>query len=422
VSNRISVNVFRAAGRTFYQASWIDPISGREKRRSTGTEIKRDAERFAGALERQLLSGTYRDPSRVPWAEFRKRFESEVLPSKASKTGDKIRAMFNAVERHIDPNRLMAVDADQISRFQQKLRDDDKLAEPSIKGHLAYLQSALNWAKKLWMIVEVPAITMPTRTASMKGRAITAEELERMLAKVPDVVLAKRKDGAPPKSADQLAADAEAVESWRYTLRGLWWSGLRLGEALALDWTDDRQLCLDLSGRRPVFRIRAEAEKGYKERTLPMAPQFAEMLQAVPEALRTGRVFNPAMQREHGKARRVDTVSSIIVAIGKSAGVKVSERRGKVKYASAHDLRRCFGTRWARLVMPPVLQQLMRHEDIQTTMTYYADLDAEATADAVWDAFGRSAQRLPDTFTDSRPAHENASPGQTTQILDGEQV
>ena len=39
----------------------------------------------------------------------------------------------------------------------------------------------------------------------------------------------------------------------------------------------------------------------------------------------------------------VDTVSSIIVAIGKKAGVKVSERRGpKVKYATAHDLRRAF--------------------------------------------------------------------------------
>ena len=41
----------------------------------------------------------------------------------------------------------------------------------------------------------------------------------------------------------------------------------------------------------------------------------------------------------------MDTVSSIIAAIGKKAGVKVSERRGKVTYASAHDLRRCFGTR-----------------------------------------------------------------------------
>jgi len=36
-------------------------------------------------------------------------------------------------------------------------------------------------------------------------------------------------------------------------------------------------------------------------------------------------------------------------------------RRDTNKYASAHDLRRSFGTRWAKRVMPVVLQKLMRH-------------------------------------------------------------
>ena len=43
--------------------------------------------------------------------------------------------------------------------------------------------------------------------------------------------------------------------------------------------------------------------------------------------------------------------------------------------------------------MPAMLQQLMRHEDIQTTMRYYVDLNAEETADAVWAA----VERLGDT-------------------------
>jgi hypothetical protein len=51
---------------------------------------------------------------------------------------------------------------------------------------------------------------------------------------------------------------------------------------------------------------------------------------------------------------------------------------GAVKYASAHDLRRSFGSRWARKVMPAVLQKFMRHESIETTMRYYVDLDADA--------------------------------------------
>jgi hypothetical protein len=36
--------------------------------------------------------------------------------------------------------------------------------------------------------------------------------------------------------------------------------------------------------------------------------------------------------------------------------------------------------------MPAVLQILMRHADIKTTMKFYAEQDAEETADVVWEA------------------------------------
>jgi len=58
-----------------------------------------------------------------------------------------------------------------------------------------------------------------------------------------------------------------------------------------------------------------------------------------------------------------------------------------VKYASAHDCRRSFGTRWAYRVLPQVLQQLMRHERIETTLGYYVELEATRTADAIWAAW-----------------------------------
>ncbi|MFO1002650.1 MAG: hypothetical protein U0936_20155, partial [Planctomycetaceae bacterium] len=99
-------------------------------------------------------------------------------------------------------------------------------------------------------------------------------------------------------------------------------------------------------------------------------------------------VFAPKAQRGGSVIRRVDTVSSIIVEMGQKAGVKVNEKsKDKTKYASAHDLRRSFGFRWAMRVMPPVLMQLMRHESIQTTQEFYVGRNAEAAADVVWDAF-----------------------------------
>lgn len=41
----------------------------------------------------------------------------------------------------------------------------------------------------------------------------------------------------------------------------------------------------------------------------------------------------------------------------------------------SHDMRRSFGSRYAAVVPAPVLQRLMRHSDIKTTLTYYADVD-----------------------------------------------
>jgi integrase len=69
--------------------------------------------------------------------------------------------------------------------------------------------------------------------------------------------------------------------------------------------------------------------------------------------------------------------------------VNTDTKTGKVKYASAHDLRRSFGSRWAPRVMPIVLQQLMRHESIETTQKHYVGRDAEAMADEIWQAAER---------------------------------
>lgn len=58
----------------------------------------------------------------------------------------------------------------------------------------------------------------------------------------------------------------------------------------------------------------------------------------------------------------------------------------KTGCASAHDLRRSFGFRWANRVWPHVLQQLMRHASIETTKRYYVQSEADEIGAAVWSA------------------------------------
>jgi len=137
----------------------------------------------------------------------------------------------------------------------------------------------------------------------------------------------------------------------------------------------------------PMFRIQQEADKGFEARTFPIAPQFAEMLYAVPEGQRNGHVFDlPGID---GTDRiNEEQMSRMISRIGKLSGIRVGGTDDKPKFASAHDFRRSFGTRWASKVVPAVLQQMMRHSEIATTMQFYVTTNAETTADAIWSAFG----------------------------------
>ena len=408
MAERIRVMVFKTAQRPNYLAQWTDPDTGRKKTRSTDTPNKREAERFAGKLESQLNAGTYHQRQKTEWATFRKRFEADYLPGKAAKTIDRYKTALNTVERIINPKRLAALDAAALARMTAGLRKA-KLAEPTIKSYLTHLRVALRWAMKVGMLNRLPEFEMPTRAMAAKGRAVTTEEVERMLAAVPKALYPKRADDA------RNDPDPAVVESWRRLLTGLFWSGLRLGEALALHWTDDRQLTVDLDAGRPMFRIRATAEKGKKDRTLPMAPEFALWLQETPQDGREGFVFDPRPVRKYAGRLRLDTASKTIAGIGEAAGVKVAETaKGQPRYASAHDLRRAFGFRWSVRVMPPALRELMRHASITTTMEFYVGRNAEATAETVWSAFAKhsakpaeydaagSAEEKPQTLADSR--------------------
>ena len=78
-------------------------------------------------------------------------------------------------------------------------------------------------------------------------------------------------------------------------------------------------------------------------------------------------------------------IGRIISDIGKRA--KVVVRKSEGKFASAHDLRRSFGTRWAPKAKPATLQLLMRHRSIETTLKYYVAQDTDEIADELWKAF-----------------------------------
>lgn len=375
-SSGISVRVVEFGDRKHFQMQFIDPITGRKK--TLSTKVKRTgrkadrttAERVAAKWESELREGRYHAPDKITWSAFRSRYEQEKLASLAPGTVQRAAAVLNKIEEILNPQRLSQITPERLSYFQSKLREAGQ-RESTIAGNLAHLRSALSWARSVKMIHAVPEITMPKRAKGskiMKGRPITTEEFERMLAAIPSV-------------------RADDADRWTRFLWGLWLSGLRLAESLKLSWDIEGELMIDLDGKHPRLRIWAEAEKGHQDRLLPITPDFAQWLLETPPSERTGLVFNlpgtwTAQTMSHKR------VSRVVSAVGKKAAVVVNKADGK--YASAHDLRRAFATRWAPKVKPATLQLLMRHESIETTLKYYVDQDADDVAAELWATTGNT--------------------------------
>lgn len=385
--NEIRVSVIRFGDRKALQLQYVDPITQKKKTKSAQTSDYKEAVKAAGKWEDELRQGRYKPAVKLTWEDFCQRYDDEFLSGKAAKTAQKSRCVRATVEKILSPKRVADLTPERLSYFAAELRRRG-CTENTISGYLAHLRSMLAWAVKMKLLHEVPEISMPSRTSGAKGRAISGEEFDRILAKASAVF------------------GTEAAPSFERYLRGLWWSGLRLGESLELYWDRDDRLCVDLTGRRPVIRIPAELEKGNQDRDLPMAPEFQQFLLETPEAERTGRVFKLYRRAHEGERLTDDRICRLISEMGEKAGVKVwtHPTTGKVKYASAHDFRRSFGFRWAQRVMPAQLMEMMRHESIDTTMQFYVGRNAQATADVIWAAYEKATSNTSGNTSPETPA------------------
>lgn len=382
----VNVYVVKPAGRNIWQMRYRDPYTDKEVTRSTRCVKRKDAEKAAGVWQDELRRGVYVPTSKATWEEAIDHFKETAMVHLGDGTVTTYLSTFNKFEKLASPQRIADLTTNRVVRFVKDCREKG-LTEATIARHLRTLKVLARWANKQGLLSRLPVFEMPKHvkgTKRMKGRPITLQEFNEMLLKVPKAL----------EDEPKMKSDADGI---RFFLKGLWCSGLRLSEALALRWDDSPgAIVVDRSGKHPLLRIPAEAQKSGKDQMLPVVPEFARLLETVPPESRSGRVFDVPRDR-HATGRFVSS-------IGKLADVVVDGGSGK--YASAHDLRRAFGFRWSRKVMPAVLKELMRHAKIETTMAFYVGDDAQRTAAELWSMEAGQPDRLPDHFAVAEDAHE----------------
>jgi integrase len=310
----------------------------------------------------------------MTWERFREAFETEFVACRRENTQRNYRVAMDLFERVCCPNSLRSINERTVSAFAAGLRKlrgyaGGSMQASSIKVRLQFLHTALQWAADQKLIPECPRFPV-VRVPKRKPQSVPSESFEKLLEK------------------------AREAQMRAFLLCG-WLGGLRLNEALALEWKEtDKAPYLDPAQDRIVFP--AEVVKADEDQWVPLDPKLWEALSALP---RIGRkVFHFGAVDGRGERMVCDiTVCARVRALAQAAGVKLTMK----------SLRRGFGCRYASKVPAQVLQKLMRHANIKTTMDYYANVD-DAVMEAVLGA-QRNRPRNVATLAETAEARESGA-------------
>jgi integrase len=344
---RVTVWVQHFKDRPHLVLQWTDPETGRRKSCSAKTSDPVKAEGARADLEYELTHGKYQEASRMTWEQFREKFEDEYVVAGRQDTQRNYQATLDLFESICNPQRLRSISERTISLFVAGLRKrpgrrnkDAGMMPSTIKVRLQFMHTALTWAVEQKMLPSVPRFPF-IKVPKKDPQPVATEAFERLFEQADDAMRA-------------------------YLLCG-WLAGLRLSEAFALEWQpNERWPYVDFGRDRIV--LPAGFVKAGKDQWVQLDPVLREALESLPQ--QGAKVF-----------RFRDSRGNMLTASGVSQRVRYLAKLARVKLGM-HALRRGFGCRYAGKVSAHVLQRLMRHANIKTTLDYYANID-DAVEEAV---------------------------------------
>ncbi len=310
--------------------SFVDPNTGKQKRRSTETTDAKRAKRIFDKTKGQIAEGKWFE--KLPgedhtFQEMMERYmEEHSRPKKASSERDE------ASLKRLSPffgSRLMAeITPQQINQYKNERR----LAGASfscINRELALMKHAFNLAWKEWeWVIDNPVLRVSMeKEPPSRDRWLTREEQKELLS-------------VSPKWLRELILFA--VET-----------GLRRGEQLNLKWKN-----IDLNNKVLTVLGTKTGEK----RSIPLTRQALEVL-AVRKSLDEQKLQSDLVFTYPG-AQMVNIYTLRTAFVTALEKVKMEDLHW-------HDLRHTFASRLAQAgVDPYTIQRLMGHKSFTTTQRY----------------------------------------------------
>lgn len=371
---RITVWVQRFKDRDSLMLQWNDPHTGKRKSKSAETNLPAVAEMKRTELEYELNHGLHKEASRMSWETFRELYEAEYVAGLRSSTRSGYEDTLDQFEALCNLTSLRAINERTVSGFATALRNmptrgRDGQKASTIHLRLSLLKTTLRWAVDQGLLPKCPKfprIDVPEKLP----QPVPAESFERIFQKA---------ENDPEMQAFLLCG---------------WLAGLRLAEAYDLEWeeTEDAPY-VDLARNRIV--LPAAIVKGKSDQWVPLDPVLREALVSLP---RHGKkVFRFISQRTK-RPVHVSAMSDRVIRLAQKAGVRLT----------MHTLRKGFGCRYAGKVPAQVLQKLMRHRRIKTTMDYYVNVDA-AVVEAVLGPQRNSSRNSAPLHSETTNESESAS-------------
>ena len=330
-----------------YYIEWQDPRTGKFRTESSGTD-KAYARQKAADRRKELLSGLYKEIIAITWADFVQEHLQRIEATLSAGSHKQHEVALCHFGRLCQPKNLTVIDFTMLEKYQLTRIADD-VSPATINKELRTLQSILERAVKRGYLKVNP----------FKGnrKALWLCEPEK------DVIVLKTGEF-------ETLLNACPDEQWEGVCIIAYYAGLRCGEILALRWDD-----VDM--KTEILHVRNTESHLTKSRKIRHIPMSGEVIQALKQ-----------LQIHRFKNRNNVFSESMIHNVRRGFGGLVvkaglTKENGKPKY-SLHNLRKSFGTNQANSgTSPKVLQKLMGHSNIQTTMSYYINADIEEMRKAV---------------------------------------